>query len=219
MANSTKTEKRNPGRPFDKQSADLDFIRRSAIQEFAKQGFGGVSVNALAKKVGVADSLLHYHFGSKLDLWKSCLELIGGEIAQKFENLKKLSSDLNGIDRIKIFNKQLVYVSAEFPEFQQIVVHEVFSESDRSEWLITTLMRPIYNYFEEILQEEQEKGSIKCIPPANLTSFIIGSITTLFSRSYQMKKLYGIDAFTQEEIEQHADLMNDLIIAALVVQR
>lgn len=216
MANNFKVEKRNPGRPFDKQSADLDSIRRYAIKEFAKQGFGGVSVNALAKKVGVADSLLHYHFGSKLELWKSCLELVAYEIREKFANLEKISSDLNGIDRIKLFNKQLVYVSAEFPEFQQIVVHEVFSESERSEWLISELLKPIYMFFESILKEEQRKGSIKCIPSANLTSFIIGSITTLFSRSYQMKKLYGIDAFSQEEVEKHADLMNDLIIAALV---
>jgi TetR/AcrR family transcriptional regulator len=217
MANTIKTDKRNPGRPVDKQSADLDSIRRSAIKEFAKQGFGGVSINALAKKVNVADSLLHYHFGSKLDLWKSCLSLVGGEIAEKFANLKKLSSDLTGSDRIKLFNKQLVYVSAEFPEFQQIVVHEVFSQSERSEWLITELMRPIYQYFEEILQEEQKKGTIKNIPSANLTSFIIGSITTLFSRSYQMKKMYGIDAFSSEEIELHADLMNELILGALLI--
>lgn len=216
MANILKTDKRSPGRPIDRQSADLDSIRRSAIKEFAKQGFGGVSINALAKQVSVADSLLHYHFGSKLDLWKSCLQLVGGEITEKFANLKKLSSDLNGLDRIKLFNKQLVYVSAEFPEFQQIVVYEVFSESERSEWLITTLLRPIYMYFEEILQEEQERGSIKKVPAANLTSFIIGSITTLFSRSFQMKKLYGIDAFCNEEVERHADLMNDLILAALI---
>ncbi|WP_235297156.1 TetR/AcrR family transcriptional regulator [Portibacter marinus] len=211
-------EKRAPGRPTDRQSADLEMIKRSVIKEFARQGYGGVSLNALGRKVGVADSLLHYHFGSKLDLWKSCLELVGSEITETFANLQRLSSDLNGVERIKLYNKQLVYISAEFPEFQQIVVQEVFSESERSEWLITELLRPIYRFFEEILQEEQDKGTIKCIPSANLTSFIIGSITTLFSRSYQMKKLYGVDAFSADEVERHADIMNDLILEALIVR-
>ena len=208
-------EKRAPGRPYDRQSTDLEMIQRSVVKEFAKQGYGGVSLNALAKKVGVADSLLHYHFGSKLELWKSCMELLGSEISEKFQNLKMLSSDLEGIARIKLFNKQLVYISAEYPEFQQIVVQEVFSESERSTWLISNLLKPIYHYFEEVLRDEQSKGTIKNIPPANLTSFIVGSITTLFSRSYQMKKLYDIDAFCEEEIERHADLMNDLIIEGL----
>ncbi|GLR15801.1 TetR/AcrR family transcriptional regulator [Portibacter lacus] len=210
-------EKRSPGRPNDKHSTDLDMIMRSSIKEFARQGYGGVTINSLAKKVGIADSLFHYHFGSKLNLWKSCMTLIGEEITLKFENLSKLSSDINGLDRLKLFNKQLVYVSAEYPEFQQIVVQEVFSESERSIWLISELLRPIYAYFSEILESEQEKGNMKKIPAANLTSFIIGSITTLFSRSFQMKKLYGIDAFSPEEIEKHAEVMNELIIGALKI--
>ncbi len=210
-------EKRSPGRPSDKQSADLDAIKRSVIKDFAKQGYGGVSLNALAKKVGVADSLLHYHFGSKLNLWKSCMELQGSEIREKFENLNRISSDLQGIDRIKLYNKQLVFVSAEFPEFQQIVVQEVFSQSERSDWLTTGLLKSIYSYFEKVLDEEKKKGSIKDVPAANLTSFIIGSITTLFSRSYMIQSLYGIDAFSAEEVEKHADVMNELIISALKI--
>ena len=210
-------EKRSPGRPSDKQSSDLESIMRSVIRDFAKQGYGGVSLNALAKKLGVADSLLHYHFGSKLNLWKRCMELQGAEIREKFENLNKISSDLAGLDRIKLYNKQLVYVSAEFPEFQQIVVQEVFSQSERSEWLTTGLLKSIYSYFEEVLEEEKEKGSIKNVPPANLTSFIIGSITTLFSRSFLMQRLYGVDAFSPSEVENHADVMNELIVSALKI--
>ncbi len=214
----TKQTKRNPGRPNDKQSADLDKISRLAVKEFASQGYGGVTINALAKKVGVADSLFHYHFGSKLELWKSCVSLLGHEIADKLDNLQKLSKDLNGIDRIKLFNKQLVYISAEYPEFQQIVVQEVFSESERSDWLLEYLLHPIYVNFENVLKEEQEKGHIKKIAPANLSSFLIGAITTLFSRSYQMKKMYGIDAFNEEEIEKHADYMNDLLFNGIEVK-
>ncbi len=212
-----KQAKRNPGRPNDNQSADLELILRYAIKEFAKCGFGGVSINALSKKVGVADSLFHYHFGSKLELWKSCLSLIGREIEHKFDDLNKISSGLNGIDRLKMFNKQLVYISAQYPEFQQIVVQEVFSNSERSNWLINDLLKPIYRYFEEILVQEQSLCNLKKIPTANLMSFIIGSITTLFSRSYLMHKLYGINVFDEEEVENHAELLNELIFNGLLL--
>jgi AcrR family transcriptional regulator len=210
-----KVLKRNPGRPSDKRSTDKNKILRYAIKAFATQGYGGVSINALAKKVGVADSLFHYHFGSKFNLWKSCMRLIGEEILQKLRDLKKLSSNLNGIERIKLFNKQLVLISAKNPEFQQIVVHEMFSDSERSRWLVEDLLKPIYAYFEANLKEEQEKGTIKTVPAANLTSFVIGSITTLFSRSFQMKMLYGIDAFDDKEIDKHAEIINDLLFSGL----
>lgn len=214
----SKVIKRNPGRPNDKQSADLESILRLAIKAFARQGFGGVSINALAKKAGVADSLFHYHFGSKLQLWKSCLSLIGKEIDEKFKNLNKLSVELSGIDRIKLFNRQLVYISAEYPEFQQIIVQEVFSDSERSNWLIEELLTPIYANIDEILKEEQEKGTIKKIPAANLTSYIIGAITTFYSRSFLMKKMYGVDAFQESEIQKHADVMNELIFEGLIAK-
>lgn len=213
-----KTKKRKPGRPSEKQGVDLDFILRTALKSFAKNGFRGVSLNSLAKEVGVADSNLHYHFGSKEELWKSALNLVGGEIVKELDNLSRLIKDLDGIQQMKLFNKQIVYVSARYPEFQQIVVQEVFSKSDRSKWLIENLLGSIYKYMDSVRIEEQKKGRIKEIPSANMTSFVIGSITTLFSRSYQMETLYGVDAFDEKEVERHADIINDLLFEGMLVK-
>ena len=93
----------------------------------------------------------------------------------------------------------------------------MFSQSTRSDFLIDEVLKPIFSHLEEAIQEEQEKGTVKAVPPANLFSFIIGSITTFFARSYQMKKLYGVDSFDQDQIDQHANLITDLILAGLLV--
>jgi hypothetical protein len=69
---------------------------------------------------------------------------------------------------------------------------------------------------EEAIKEEQRKGTVKAIPPANLFSFIIGSITTFFARSYQMQKLYGVNSFDQDQIKQHIQLISDLILGGLL---
>lgn len=208
--------KRTPGRPTEKLSANTDDILRIALKSFAKEGFGGLTLNSLAKKTDVAASLLHYHFGSKEELWKKALSLVGEEIYKELEDLFKLIGDLDGLQQLQLFNKKIVFISAKYPEFQQIVVQEVFSESKRSEWLIEELLLPIYGFMKNILKEEKERGRIKDIPDANLTSFMIGSITTLFSRSFQMKKMYGIDAFNKEEVERHAAFINDLIFNGLI---
>ncbi len=212
----TKKVKRSPGRPSEKQGTDQIQILQLAIQQFAAKGFGGVSINSLAKSVGVADSLFHYHFGSKFELWKSCLNYVGHKISKEFEAIHKLSNGLDVIERIKLFNKQLVYISAKYPEFQQIVVQEAFIQSERSDWLISQQLRPIYNIYEEILMRAMEDGVVKRIPQASLSSFILGGITTFFSRSYQMKRLYGVDAFSEDQIEQHATIMNDLILHGIM---
>ena len=213
-----KKTKRKPGRPSEKQAVNTDSILRLALKAFAREGFGGVSLNSLAKEIGVADSNLHYHFGSKEELWKSALNLVGGEIIHELDNLSKLIKDLDGIQQMKLFNKQIVFVSARYPEFQQIVVQEVFSKSDRSKWLIENLLGSIYHHMDSVRAEEMKKGRIKQIPPANMTSFVIGSITTLFSRSYQMETLYGVDSFDEKEVERHANIINDLLFNGMMVK-
>lgn len=209
---------RKAGRPKDKQSLDTDHILRIALRSFAKQGYGGVTLNQLAQKAGVADSLLHYHFGGKKNLWKKSLDLVGNEIKKELDQLFELIDDVDGLEKLRLFNKKIVHVSARYPEFQQVVVQEVFSDTDRSNWLIEVLLQPIFSHMTTIIDEEKAKGRIKDIPNANLTSFIIGSITTLFSRSFQMNKMYQVDPFSKEQTDLHAEYINDLIFHGLIVK-
>lgn len=211
-----KKNKRSPGRPSEKQGTNNEQLLRVAIRAFAKKGFGGVSLNSLAKEAGVADSLLHYHFGNKEALWKKSLAFVGGKIQEELDNTAPLIADLDGLQQLKVFNRQIVYISARYPEFQQIVVQEVFSKSERSKWLVEELLIPIYSHHERLRRQEQEKGTIKSIPPANLVSFMFGAITMFFARSYQMETQFGVDSFDKDQVEQHAKLMNDLIFEGLV---
>jgi AcrR family transcriptional regulator len=175
-----------------------------------------VTINAIAKETGVSDSLLHYHFGNKEELWKKATSLVGKEIYRELASLFEMINDMDGLEKLRLFTKKTVYLSAQNPEFQQVVVQEVFSNNPRSAWLIDELLRPIFAFMEGIVEEEQKKGRIKKVPAANLTSFIIGSITTLFSRSFQMHQMYGINAFDQKEIDQHVEVINDLIFKGLL---
>jgi len=209
-------KKRKAGRPKDSKSLNTDDILRTALKCFAKEGYGGVTINSIAKATGVADSLLHYHFGSKEELWKKSLSLVGKDIYKELESLFEIIDDMDGLEKLRLFNKKIIHVSAKNPEFQQVVVQEVFSDNPRSNWLIEEILRPIFGYMERIIKEEQEKGRLKQIPPANLSSFIIGSITTLFSRSFQMKQMYGIDPFDAEQVDRHVEVINDLIFNGLL---
>jgi len=208
--------KRQVGRPKEKESLDTQSILRTALKSFAEKGFGGVTLKSLAEKTGIADSLLHYHFGNKEELWKKAMKLAGAEIQTELKDLFQVIDDLDGMEQVRLFNKKIVFTSAKYPEFQQVVVQEVFSESPRSQWLIENLLEPLFSHPVKILEEEKKKGTIKNIPNANLMSFIIGSITTIFSRSFMMKKMFGIDAFDKNEIAIQANVINDLIFNGMI---
>lgn len=211
-----KKEQRKAGRPKKNKDLNTNNILRIALKNFAKKGYGGVTISKIAKETGVADSLLHYHFGNKEDLWKKSMQLIGEEIHNELNDLFSLIDDLDGLEKLRLYHKKIVQVSAKYPEFQQVVVQEVFSDNPRSAWLIDELLQPIFAPMQTIIKTEKAKGRIKDIPIANLTSFIIGSITTLFTRSFQMKKMHGIDSLDQEQIDLHVTLINDLIFNGLL---
>lgn len=215
MSNGKK-EQRKAGRPKKNKDLNTNNILRIALKNFAKKGYGGVTISKIAKETGVADSLLHYHFKSKDGLWKKSMQLIGKEIHSELNDLFRLIDDLDGLEKLRLYNKKIVHVSAKYPEFQQVVVQEVFSDNPRSAWLIDELLQPIFAPMQEIIQRAVADGRIKDIPAANLTSFIIGSITTLFTRSFQMKKMHGIDSLDKTQIDLHVTLINDLIFNGLV---
>ena len=217
LMSKEKKGKRKAGRPVEKKSLDTDEILRMALKLFAKEGYGGVSLHSIAKKTGIAVSLLNYHFGNKEEIWKKATTLIGSEIHGELKILFQMIDDLEGLEKLRLFNKKIVYFSAKRPEFQQVVVQEMFSKNDRSAWLINELLRPIFGFMEQIIKDEQKKGTIKKVPQANLSSFIVGSITTLFSRSFQMQTMYNIDPFDQEQLDQHVEVINDLIFNGLLV--
>ena len=211
-----KNTKRQVGRPPDKKNIDKEAVLRMALKSFAQTGFGGTSLKRIADQSGIAVSLLNHHFGSKLDIWKKSMRLVGNEIQQELASMFELLEGMDGLEKLRLFNRKIVINSAKNPEFQQVIVQEMFSKSERSTWLTNELLKPIYKGMEETITEEKAKGRIRNIPQANITSFIIGSITMFFSRSYQMEQAYGIDVFSPAAMEAHADAINELIFNGLL---
>ena len=59
--------------PEDTEKNPLGKLLRAAEVEFAEKGFDGAGMKALAVRAGVSQSLLHYHFGSKDQLYAAVI--------------------------------------------------------------------------------------------------------------------------------------------------
>lgn len=59
---------------LDGHVSALPKILAAAEQEFAERGYDGVGMKALAARAGVSQSLLHYHFGSKENLYAAVIQ-------------------------------------------------------------------------------------------------------------------------------------------------
>src|SRR5512136_2054176 len=72
------------GRPRTGEApVSVQSILAAALGAFATQGYEGVSVNALARQLGVSHNLLHQRFGSKEGLWRAAVDWGFGGMAQE----------------------------------------------------------------------------------------------------------------------------------------
>lgn len=64
----------------DVQIASIDVILDAAEQKFAEFGFAGAGMKSIATAAGVAQALLHYHFGTKEILYREVIRRRSGAI-------------------------------------------------------------------------------------------------------------------------------------------
>ena len=137
------TNKRKRGRPNEKSGIDLNKILNIALKEFSKFGFEGTSINKVSLLCEVNDSLLHYHFGNKEDLWKKAVSRAFDAYMKESVATFKLLKHLSLKDTAKTLARQFIYYNSKFPELYLVIIHEMTHESPRSDWLIENVLKPL----------------------------------------------------------------------------
>jgi AcrR family transcriptional regulator len=79
---STSRNRRRPGRPPRTESGDTKAaLLEAALRLFARHGYAGTSIRAIAREVGLSESVLYAHFDGKRDLYEAAMALAGPQVA------------------------------------------------------------------------------------------------------------------------------------------
>lgn len=198
----------------------MDIVLDAAIKVFAEKGYEGAQLKEIATRSGIANSLLNYHFKGKEDLWKQAVLKISNKFTQRIAELEGYFRDLRGMAKLKAFNRQYIYFSAENPEFYKIVFHEMCAQTERSKWFVENVLKPVHQFGEDILMNQKiDQALLDQIPIANLMTITMGAANMFFIHAFQMKEQYGIDPFAKKEIEKHADVVNEVFFARFETKR
>lgn len=78
--------KRRPGRPPSSEAADTKaLLRKAALRLFARHGFAGTSIRAIAQEVGLSESVIYAHFANKQAVFESVLAEFGPRPRERHE--------------------------------------------------------------------------------------------------------------------------------------
>lgn len=79
---STTAHRRRPGRPAKAEAGDTKAaLLDAALRLFAQHGYAGTSVRAIAREVGLSESVLYAHFAGKRAIYDAAMELAGPQAA------------------------------------------------------------------------------------------------------------------------------------------
>jgi AcrR family transcriptional regulator len=79
---STSTSRRRPGRPAKAEAGDTKAaLLDAALRLFAQKGYAGTSIRAIAREVGLSESVLYAHFDGKQALYDAAMALAGPQAA------------------------------------------------------------------------------------------------------------------------------------------
>ncbi len=216
--NNTNGVKRKPGRPTADAEINIEHLCDVAVNIFAEKGYSGTTTTEITKKAGVARSLIHYYFGNKEELWKASIKRLANEFISQFEQSKKIHKDLDGIQMIKVVVRQLVHFNAKYPAFPKILAQEMDEHSERSEWIITNLIKPLFNLTGELFKKQRKLGNIKRINKEFQPSLLLGMASNFFSNPFLIKHLYDVDTFDEEVIERYADAVVEVFCHGFVTK-
>lgn len=203
-----------PARGRTRRNRGSEIVRRAlveaAIDEFSTNGFSGASTRRIAEAAGAHQSQIKYHFETKDELWRRCVDRLLHELdATIAANLDPSSTDTTATVEATI--RGLVHFMAGRPQLNRIMAHEATSRTDRLTWLVDTHLARRHAALTEAWSELADRGLVAPIDPDLLYHTVIGAAALLYSNAPEAV-LLGIEPADPDVIERHADTLVALFL-------
>ena len=149
-------------------------ILEAAEAEFLEKGYGNAKMMAIAKRVNVAHSMLHYYFRSKENLFQTIFLQKAQTVLPMFEGA--LEKRLPFFEAVRILIEAQFNFLAKNPKLPLFLLTEILTNKKNKKLLFDVLSRktiPVLNKLKRMLDEEIKKGAVR---PIEFYNFIMNII-------------------------------------------
>ncbi|MEP2735974.1 MAG: TetR family transcriptional regulator [Erythrobacter sp.] len=188
-------------------------LLKAAVEVYSQNGFAGASVREIADLAGVNHGSIKYHYSSKTQLWRAGIAFLFEKMesymfanSDNWEAMSPREQVIENISRYVRFNSQN-------PELMRMIMFESLVRSDRFEWLSDNYLRPFADRAVNRTALAQEQGVHRAdIPPLNLYYMNVSASRSMFFAAQELGERFGIDMFSDLEIERHIDALVKLFV-------
>ncbi|MFC3052154.1 TetR/AcrR family transcriptional regulator [Kordiimonas pumila] len=215
--------RRGRGRPKGVLNVDDAFTRRNilnaALKTFSVYGFDGASIAKIARLHKVTPPLIHYYFKDKEEIWRAAIDHGIGTMISDFEEIIAQLSEADSLARLKFFIRRYITLVAERPEVFTLILRESEMTGPRFTWLSKNYLSPLYDLFLGLVDAAQREGFIKKEAPSyHVAQVIMGACYHFISSRNRMLSTYGVDTYSKEARDSHANLVIDTLFSGLEIR-
>jgi len=137
-------------------------VRQSIIEHathlFARNGFDGTSIQAVAVAVGIKRPSLLYHFGSKDELREAVIMQVLGHWKDELPNL--MAAATSGEDRLQAGLKAIIDFFRADPNRARLMVREMLDRPREMRALFIEHLRPWVSLVTDYIRQGQASGMV-----------------------------------------------------------
>jgi AcrR family transcriptional regulator len=161
----------------------------AAVRAFSARGFEGVSVREIERRAKVNRGLVGYHFGSKDQLWKGCVDWLMAGCHAEMQRYSDRLRVVSGPERQRVLLTAFVEFVSRRPEFFRMLVIEGAEASERTGWAVSAL-RETLRFFDGL------SGRPSAGPRDDAASayMFLGAASLAFAVPAQCRYLFGFES-------------------------
>jgi TetR/AcrR family transcriptional regulator len=201
-----KPAKPDAGRP--RGNGAKKTILDAALKIFARDGFDGASIPKIARMAKTARPLVHYHFGSKDNLWRQTVAYALDGLMGEAAAIAAASRGLSPLDKLRVLIRALAHSAARYPDHLGLIMSEARSDTERLAWLRANYTDTFMKHLLGLLKQAQDAKEIKKIPLDHLSFILMGATLLYLTLNFTLPK----DADMESVADQHAKWVLDVML-------
>jgi TetR/AcrR family transcriptional regulator len=186
-------------------------ILEAAIAEFARHGFEGASIRAIADRLGLQHPLITYHYRSKDILWRAAAEHAFAQIRAGWDSAIPDNSDLPPLARLREEYATLFRYTVAFPEFHRFMRQESLSNNPRLKWVAETVLVPLLGRLVPQIVAAQKQGLLPAVDPILFHYMMVSLTATLSGFGPEMQVTSGRSSEDKDVIEAYWHLVDETV--------
>ena len=186
-----------------------EIILKAAEDEFARHGFKGTSMNAIALKAGLPKANLHYYFTNKLGLYIAVLSNIIELWDSTFNNL---SAEDDPAQALSSYIRAKIEFSRRQPEASRVFAMEIISGGACLTEYFTQDYRIWFQGRAAVFQAWIDAGKMDPVDPVHLIFLLWGSTQHYADFATQICRVSGRTRLTRQDMQDASDNLIRIIL-------